>query len=496
MNNLIVGVFLVIVCLLGYFLAYKFSKLNNYKSAIGIILLCGLLLRLYTGSDFYLHEWDERYHALVAKHLTDHPFKPTLYENPVFPYSVERWVENHIWLEKGPISLWLSALSLKLFGFNEIALRIPSILLSTLAILLTFLIGKILFNPKVGLLAAFLHSINGLLIEVAGGRISSDMVETSFIFFVELGAFLSVYAIYSKKLYAYSLLIGLATGLSLLSKWSPGLIVIPLWLAGAYFSKNYSLKQLFFCALLITVVAVSILFLWISYILTAFPEEANFVIRKFLFAYSETLEGHNGPVYYYLNRFRMLFGELIYIPLILSLYFVIRKKLRWQLILLTVWWLVPMIIFSTGATKRQTYSLIYAPAIFIIISYSWFYLKFIRQKIKLRWVINTALILLLALPVGFCIERVKPFDIRKRNPDWAVHFRNLKNKIPAGKNVVIFNLYRSIEVMFYTDCTAYERLPDLKTIKELQDKGYVIIINDNGKVPSEYFNAGITIIPV
>jgi len=52
------------------------------------------------------------------------------------------------------------------FGVNEIAMRIPSIILSTIAIFLTFYIGKFLFSERTGLLAAFFHSTNGFLIEI------------------------------------------------------------------------------------------------------------------------------------------------------------------------------------------------------------------------------------------------------------------------------------------------------------------------------------------
>lgn len=493
MTNLIFGVFLIIICGIGYYLAYRLSKQYKYSYAVGLIILCGFLLRLYTGFDLYLHDWDEKYHALVAKHIIDHPFKPTLYENPVIPYKIERWVENNVWLEKGPIPLWNCAVSLRLFGVNEIAVRLPALFLSTIAVLFTFLIGKLLFNRKVGLLAAFLHSVNGLMIEVAGGRVSSDMVETTFVFFVELGVFVGVYAICHKKLYPISVLIGFITGCSLLSKWSPGLIVIPVWLAGAYYSKKYTFKQLFFCVCLMTLSCTLTFSTWLIYILKTFPDEANFVLKKFLFAYKKSFEGHEAPFYYYFDHIlRMIFGELVYIPLLLSLYFLFWKKRRWPLILISIWWLVPILIFSFGAMKRQTYMLISAPAIFLIISYCWFYLKFIRHKVKLKWLVNIVLFLLVALPVRYCIERVKPFEYRDRNPDWNIRVRHLQDKLPFGKNVVIFNVEKNIQIMFYNDCTAYQILPSLDTLKQLQAQGYTVIVNDDGTLPSEYTSAGIT----
>ncbi|MEZ4885885.1 MAG: glycosyltransferase family 39 protein [Chitinophagales bacterium] len=118
------------------------------------ILVLGLLLRMYVATDLYVHEWDERYHALVAKNLIQHPLTPTLYENPVLSYNYKGWTTNHVWLHKQPVALWCMALSMKVFGVNEIALRLPSILFSVLGIWLTFQIALLLFGRKVAFIAA------------------------------------------------------------------------------------------------------------------------------------------------------------------------------------------------------------------------------------------------------------------------------------------------------------------------------------------------------
>ncbi|OGE72233.1 hypothetical protein A3H40_02535 [Candidatus Daviesbacteria bacterium RIFCSPLOWO2_02_FULL_38_15] len=50
----------------------------------------------------------------------------------------------------------------KLFGYSETALRIPSVIFGTITIYMTYLIGRKLVSPKIGLLAALLLSINPL----------------------------------------------------------------------------------------------------------------------------------------------------------------------------------------------------------------------------------------------------------------------------------------------------------------------------------------------
>jgi 4-amino-4-deoxy-L-arabinose transferase-like glycosyltransferase len=487
MNSLIIDFSTLIICLAGYYFAFRFYKQNNFQLSIVLILISALVLRIYAGSDFFLHNWDERYHALVAKNLINHPLIPTLYENPVFPYDLKDWVSNHIWLDKPPIPLWAIALSLKIFGINEIAVRIPSIIVSTLSICLTYKIGSLLFSKKIGLLAAFLHSINGLLIELTAGQISSDHVETFFLFFVELGIFLSIYAVYKNKSYFFSFLIGLVTGISMLCKWNPGLIIVPVWFIGAYISKQYSLKKLFTNLLIIVSVSFFVFGIWIAYLFIHFPEETKWVLSKFVLAYNNVVEGHQGPVYFYLNDMRIVYGELIYIPILLNIYFLFRKKITWKISMVSAWWIIPIVVFSFAETKRQTYMLIFAPAFFILISYYWIYLKFHLARAKFKPILIIILFLLIALPVRYSFERLKIFQQRDRNPQWSQQIKNIHNLIPKGKNVVIFNINKPVETMFYNDCIAYPQMPDIKTIKELQDKGYTIVINENDEIDKTIF---------
>jgi len=142
--------------------------------------------------DRFLHTWDERFHALVAKNMIEHPLRPVLYADPVLPYDFRHWTANHVWLHKPPFALWLMALSMATFGVNEIALRLPNLLHSTLAVALTFAIGRRVVGERAALLAAALQATNGYLLELAGGRTASDHVESLVVTLVTAGAFLSV----------------------------------------------------------------------------------------------------------------------------------------------------------------------------------------------------------------------------------------------------------------------------------------------------------------
>src|SRR3989304_1374435 len=121
MENITSGVSAIILCTIIYCFSWRKFNSKQYTFSIFLLLLAGLILRIYISSDFYLHSWDERFHALVAKNLINHHLKPTLYDNPILQYDYKCWVGNHIWVHKQPLSLWTIALSLWIFGINEIA---------------------------------------------------------------------------------------------------------------------------------------------------------------------------------------------------------------------------------------------------------------------------------------------------------------------------------------------------------------------------------------
>ena len=66
------------------------------RAALGFILLFGLGLRFRAANHHYISQWDEAYHALVAKNLTKHPLEPTLYEEKVLPSDDRVWTQAHI----------------------------------------------------------------------------------------------------------------------------------------------------------------------------------------------------------------------------------------------------------------------------------------------------------------------------------------------------------------------------------------------------------------
>src|SRR5690606_2197726 len=88
-------------------LTASFFTFFRYKKW-GILLLCvgsGLLAYFMASLDPFLNLWDEQQHALVAKHMADRPFYPTLYDRPLIGYDYKMWIANHVWIHKQPLFL-------------------------------------------------------------------------------------------------------------------------------------------------------------------------------------------------------------------------------------------------------------------------------------------------------------------------------------------------------------------------------------------------------
>lgn len=489
MDNATLGIITVIICsLLGFFSWKSFFQDKNYGLAVSLLVICGLILRLYVGADLYLHSWDERYHALVAKNLMAHPLLPTLYDTPLLHYDYRDWSTNHIWVHKQPLPLWLMAFSMSLFGVNEIAFRLPSILLSAGAVLLTYKIGQYLFSRKIGYIAACLHAIHGLILELTGGRVATDHIDLFFLFFVELAVFFAILHARKKDTWLWLVLMSVATGLAILCKWLPALIVLPVWflLHEPLIHKSY--LRLFRDGLLALLIIAIVVLPWQWYIYVQFPLEAAWESQHHLKHIFEALDKHGQPFYFHWDKMRMIFGELIYIPLFWFLWKSVRKGVKsknttW--LALTCWIIIPYLFFSLVKTKMQAYIIFTAPALFILTALFWHYLRQLKPANKnYRYFFSFLAIFLLLLPLRYSIERIKPFSDRDRNPVWSQQLKNLKAVLPKGQKIALFHTEHFIEAMFYgDDVIAYPDDPSQAVLDTVTSQGYeAYFLNKDGTV--------------
>ncbi len=184
---------------------------------LSLILLGSLVLNTHRIGHPGLHYFDESFHAIVARNLLKHPLTPTLIDAPYLPYDATRWGDNHVWLHKPILPLWTIAASFAVLGVDTFALRLPSALLGTGAVALTFLIGRGLFDRRTALIAAALQAINPAITMLVQGYLFGDHVDVALLFWVEVGVYFLVRAMRTGS-WPDVLAVGVAQGLAYLSK--------------------------------------------------------------------------------------------------------------------------------------------------------------------------------------------------------------------------------------------------------------------------------------
>lgn len=167
-----------------------------------------ILLALFSGIFFlwnlggiYLTNWDEAWYAEISRNML-------LRENYITPF----W-NGAIYFDKGPLYHWLSIIAYKFFPSWELAARFPSALAGVGCVILTYLLGKTLFNhnQKVGLAAGLiLSSTIGFLFRARTGNL-----DTMVVFFILL-SFLFFFLAQKKP--KFFLALGASLGLLFLTK--------------------------------------------------------------------------------------------------------------------------------------------------------------------------------------------------------------------------------------------------------------------------------------
>ncbi len=120
-----------------------------------------------------------------------------------------------------PLVFWVQHLSIKVFGENNFAMRLPSALLGVASVYLIFLLGSLLFTASAGLISASLLSVtlNHIYISRVG------MQESFVIFFLLLASYLFLRAVREGRSF---IPLGITLGLALLTKYN-AFILFPIF---------------------------------------------------------------------------------------------------------------------------------------------------------------------------------------------------------------------------------------------------------------------------
>lgn len=185
---------------------------------VALILIISVLCYLtffHHLEEFTIRIWDEGRNAVNALEMMKT-------HNPIVTYF------NNIpdmWNTKPPLHIWIVTIMYKIFGVNELALRLPSAISATLVVLLIFLFGlKVLKNRWIGFLGSLIILSSMGFPDLHIGRTGD--YDALLVLFIFLGA-LSFFVYLEKKINKYLYFSGLFLALAVLTKGIAGLLIVP-----------------------------------------------------------------------------------------------------------------------------------------------------------------------------------------------------------------------------------------------------------------------------
>ncbi len=465
----------------------KVDSISNNKVVLytGIFLL-GFVLRWYMIElDPFLHDWDERIHALVARNMLNDPFVPMLQQEHLMPYRIENWVYNEIWLHKQPLFLWQIALSFKLFGVSEFALRLPSALMGAASCVLLYRIAFLSFrNTRIAFLAALLWCFSHYQLELISGYVGMEHNDIAFSFYV-LASIWAFYEFINKRSWQWAILIGAFAGCAILNKWLTGLLVFLPW--GLFVFREFVLlkrtDQIKY--FLVALVCCCIVFVpWQIYILYNFPAEARFeylLNRKHI---TIAVEGHSGPWYYYIQEFTRYFGSFIilFIPFGIASIFRKMNTMHWANFIMG---LFVFAFFSfIVQTKLPSFIFIVVP-LFVTYLAAGFDVLITQFKLhKVYFILALPLVWFSLQPLQIRKNHLLPDSNQDRKEQNTKIYKSLPPLLKENTHLINMPSNDNIELMFYNPkVISSEKKMEIDSIKYFLNKGRQIAVFQNSISP-------------
>lgn len=488
---------LLLPSLLLLLLSLVFFQRGNVRLALALLFLGALGLRVFMILlDPFLNDWDERYHALVAKNLITHPFKPMLWADPVLEYNYQAWCCNHIWLHKQPFFLWQMALSMKLLGVNEWALRLPSALMGAVQVLLIYRIGGNLGRRSLGYLAAFFFALSYFQLEQTSGQMGREHNDVAFAFYITAGFWsLSEYFKTGEK--RFLMLVGLFSGIAILIKWVVAFLIFGGWGLAVLgrkgerfkFSRYKEIATAFGIALLVALP-------WQLYIFWQFPRESAFVYGFHGSHLFEAFDEHTGGMFYYFEHNNWMYGDWSWILILAGMGFFIWKvkSSLFKTVCLSALGLV-YTVFSIAGTKSISYVFVMNFVIFLFLAALVLgVVDLLKDRVGARGKQISKIVFFL-LSVGFGFLTLQHWHIESKHVhgegvprDRKIHnteiYRKLDELVPEG--YVIFNCFEAQEAMFYSERTCYFWLGP-EEYQKLKAKGVKMAAFQDHKYPVPHY---------
>lgn len=429
------------------------------------LILLGLLsfIFLFVGMGAYpLVDVDETRYAVMSRDLLHHNWNFLMLNGVPF-------------IEKPPLYFWITALSIKLFGFHEYAIRLPMSILATLTVFFTYYISQKIKTPKFGFYTATIMMANVFFIMLTRVAII-DMVFTALLTWTIYFGLLTEFVKDNNKKWCW-IAFYLCMSFAFLAK---GLlaIVFPCAIIGIHRIINKSVKEIFKPQYILSGLVLFLLinlpwhlamykeygfeFIWVYFILHHFERLVN----------ADAL-GKTRPFLYFIPVFFVGFlpWSLHFIGAIVD--FFKKKMFKDKYVLFfAIYFIIIFGLFSTASGKLPTYVLPAVPPAAFLTAY------FIYEKDS-KWLKIPTYIAIFATVVALIVLRtvvytggtneLVEFSKTAQNSDYHLITYNMQIK-PA----IFLNYTKD-----YADLILDDKLEDLQKAVENHSKSMIIIKKKN-----------------
>lgn len=316
---------------------------------------------------YTLRDWDESLYAINAAEMAETG-------DFIVKYSDQK---PDMWNTKPPLIVWVQHIFMRVLGYNELAVRLPSAFAGlALLLVLIFFVRKHLDSELGGFLSAFILLCAPAFAYYHTTRTGDH--EAPLALFLTLSLIhLYLYFQEPERYKRHLIILTLSLVAAALTKSVMGLLFLPAMLAYVLYIRK---AKTFFTRPSTYLAIGGFLLLVLGYYLARESRNPGYLQavweNELGGRYSSTLEGHEHPFFYYLNNlvsWRFI-PFLFFIPL--SFFILLREKSRHirnfvvlMLLAIVLWWL----IISISQTKLAWYDVPLLPLMSMIVG-----LAFIR----------------------------------------------------------------------------------------------------------------------
>ena len=417
-----------------------FSK--NKNILLVILLLVFSFLLIFPGLELTdLWDRDETWYAEIAREMleSDNLLVPRYNDVPFYGKPV--------------LAYWMVVLSYRIFGVSEFSARFFSVVFGIGTVILTFFLGKLLFDLKTGCLSALILCTSLLFVVI-----SRAVVVDAFLVFFITGTFLFFFKfVYSKKKKVlYVILAFIFAALATLTKGPMG-ILFPVVIVVFYFiitrqSKALLDTKLLWGILVFLIIAVP----W--YILvnkaTGGGFGRGFLVRDNLTRFFRPIYSHmagfSGAVWFYIPV--LLVGFIPWVVFLPQAVWAQVKRRENHFYFLCIWIGVIFVFFSVAATKFPHYILPVFPAVAIITGRFWSEFMFgVEEFRKREWVsMGITLLVLIFIDITVLLFLGLGFRIYPELISLIVLFNFLILLIGNGASMMPIMGARKVKAGFYS----------------------------------------------